>query len=219
MIHQLGGFLAMALGISGGILLCWFAWLGFRQARQTQVIQQFRKALTILINTMSEGRTFETAIAVLADLGPKPLNREFRNLDALAKRGENRPAILAELIRRFPCFEAEYLATALECFPDRPQVVAGRLAKIKERRDKRESSRNAIVSACRATRLWIRGLLLASPLAIAAIAVWRPEVFQDFRARMGSSSSVLMLIGGMFIVAVWFVLILQKQDESEIVFD
>ena len=219
MIHQLGGFLSIALGISGGILLCWFAWLGFRQARQAQVIRQFRKALTILISTMSEGRTFETAISVLADLGPKPLNREFRNLDAMAKRGESRPAILAELIRRFPCFEAEYLATALACFPDQPEETAARLAEMQERRDKRESSRQAIASACRATRLWIRGLLLAGPLAIAAIAVWRPEVFRDFRARLGSSSSVLMMIGGLFIIAVWFVMILQKQDESEIVFD
>lgn len=212
-------FLVIALSITGSILLCWGLLWGYRSLRKQETVKQFRESLGILASSLREGHSFPQALTILADLGPHPLSREFRVLQTLHQQGADLSQLLKELIERFPCFEADYLAKALQCHPDEPARVASCLVRLEQLHQNRKSAKKRVESACSVSRKCLRALLLLGPLTAILFVLFQPELVLIVRSKWTSNRVMWSLLAGLLVCASWFVLILQRQDEAEIVLD
>jgi Flp pilus assembly protein TadB len=209
----------VAITITGGVILAWLAVLIRAHLRQRLVVRQFRGKLTLFANTFRDGRSFADAVVVLADLGPKPLCREFQKLSRQLQHGDEAGEIAREMCRRIPCFEAEYLATAVMCQQGSPEQLSVSLLRLEQLREKRELARERVASACGFARHGIRAALLLGPIVLTAVIGLRPTRVMNSLSQMVSSPAGWLFLGSVFVSAVWLVLILQIQDESEIVLD
>jgi hypothetical protein len=86
-------------------------------------------------------------------------------------------------------------------------------------REKRELARERVASACGFARHGIRAALLLGPIVLTAMIGIHPTGMMHSLSQVASSPAGWLILGGVLISALWLVLILQKQDESEIVLD
>ena len=172
------------LAAAGGLLLgavlplCWWS------LRRTRRFGAMRKVLPETLELLSDGvragQTLEQATELVAEQGPKPLNKEFEYCASQLRLGHSPVAVLRKMARRVPLAEFKIFSTAVVVH----RQTGGNLGLLAQRLAGSARDRSEFHGHVRAVtaghRMSVLALTIGTVAAVAVLASLQPEYLKSF---------------------------------------
>jgi len=172
------------LAAAGGLLLgamlplCW--WLFKRTRRLDAMRKVLPETLELLSDSVRAGQTLEQATELVAEQGPKPLNKEFDYCASQLRLGHSPVAVLRKMARRVPLAEFKIFSTAVVVH----RQTGGNLGLLAQRLAGSARDRSEFHGHVRAVtaghRMSVVALTVGTVVAMAILASLQPEYLKSF---------------------------------------
>ena len=172
------------LAAAGGLLLGAALPLGWWSLRRTRRFGAMRKVLPETLELLSDGvragQTLEQATELVAEQGPKPLNKEFEYCASQLRLGHSPVAVLRKMARRVPLAEFKIFSTAVVVH----RQTGGNLGLLAQRLAGSARDRSEFHGHVRAVtaghRMSVLALTIGTVAAVAVLASLQPEYLKSF---------------------------------------
>jgi tight adherence protein B len=172
------------LAAAGGLLLgamlplCWWS---FRRAWRFGAMRKvLPETLELLADSVRAGQTLEQATELVAEQGPKPLNKEFEYCASQLRLGHSPVAVLRKMARRVPLAEFKIFSTAVVVH----RQTGGNLGLLAQRlagsaRDRSEFHGH-VQAVTAGHRMSVLALTIGTVAAVGILASLQPEYLKSF---------------------------------------
>ena len=172
------------LAAAGGLLLGVMLPLGWWALRRARRFGAMRKVLPETLELLSDGvragQTLEQATELVAEQGPKPLNKEFEYCASQLRLGHSPVAVLRKMARRVPLPEFKIFSTAVVVH----RQTGGNLGLLAQRLAGSARDRSEFHGHVRAVtaghRMSVLALTIGTVAAVAVLASLQPEYLKSF---------------------------------------
>jgi tight adherence protein B len=172
------------LAAAGGLLLGVVLPLGWWSARRARRFAAMQKVLPETLELLSDGvragQTLEQATELVAEQGPKPLDKEFEYCASQLRLGHSPVAVLSKMARRVPLAEFKIFSTAVVVH----RQTGGNLGLLAQRLATSARDRGEFHGHVRAVtaghRMSVLALTIGTVAAVGILATLQPEYLQRF---------------------------------------